>query len=852
MRPSLTGTVESPGRLRRELPSARSVDCRSIALIFLAGLLGPGALRAQPQAATGETSPQQTAASDSITGAAAPSVVPLGRFVPKENLVLYVEFAGVDSHPEAWKNTAACKMLNETPLGAMLEEVASQLLDKILTFFPTHKLSGSELVALTKHAARSGWVLAINANPKGPDLSRGTFVLRGAASKTMRPLTSRLMGMMMGSEVKPKVTPKDGRTLIVVPAPAAQASSSAADAGWVWWAEKDDLIVGFLHPTSADAIIASVDGKTPSAIDHPLVQELVNPEGRFQPVGIGFAETANCPDMATGTSGFLRNLNVEHGIQRVDFRWGFDLDALMSVTRLVAPAPRKPALAVFDGTTFEKSSLLGLPDGVESFVTVSVSPSQLLEAIKQLAPDSGVSRQIDEMAESIRSAGQIDLQKDVLAYLGPRMVAYLAHGQSASTNDDSVEAGLSKGWSPTTVVAALQSVFPKLTLVAELNNPEAFDKGLAAVIIAINGELKALATEKAREEQVAAEAGDGNRRPPAAGGDRTKRRRSPRETPSPRFNLSLTPGKGKSFVLTTSKESPLQFGPSSFRPTIQLEGKYVAFAVSPDAARAALSAVQRKDWKPSAALERACDSLPAKLAALIVTDVTDSLPSLLASLPGTLQTMINTSIALAKARAGNAQTSAGPGQPGGPISGAVGADGAGRNHPGATGDPRDQFRRRFGGPGAFGPGGGFGNPAASATTTTTTGSTGDSMVVLKIDSDKLPKAADLKAYLFPSSLSIAVSNEDVKLVSRAAFPNLSMSTSLAPIAGVVASLSSLVDRLKPAAPAPAGGGPAAEAGSPAGGAGSPPAGPAGGQPGSPKRRPVGGRRGAQGDRPTPN
>ena len=262
MRPSLTGTVETPGRLRRELPAARLVDCRSIALIFLAGLLAPGDLRTA-QAATGETSPQQTAASDSTTGAAAPSVVPLGRFVPKENLVLYVEFAGVDSHPEAWKNTAACKMLNETPLGDMLEEVAGQLLDKVLTFFPTHKLSGSEIMALTKHAARSGWVLAINANPKGPDLSRGTFVLRGAAGKTMRPLTSRLMGMMMGSEVKPKVTPKDGRTLIVVPAPAAQASSNAADAGWVWWAEKDDLIVGFLHPTSADAIIASARRQDP-------------------------------------------------------------------------------------------------------------------------------------------------------------------------------------------------------------------------------------------------------------------------------------------------------------------------------------------------------------------------------------------------------------------------------------------------------------------------------------------------------------------------------------------------------------------------------------------------------------
>src|SRR5439155_22096939 len=128
-----------------------------IAFVFLAGLLAPGGLRAQTPAATGETSPR-AAASEPTTGAAAPSVVPLGRFVPKENLVLYVEFAGVDQHPEAWKNTVACKMLTETPLGAMLEAVASQLLDKALTFVPDHKLSGGEIVTLTKHLFRAGWV----------------------------------------------------------------------------------------------------------------------------------------------------------------------------------------------------------------------------------------------------------------------------------------------------------------------------------------------------------------------------------------------------------------------------------------------------------------------------------------------------------------------------------------------------------------------------------------------------------------------------------------------------------------------------------------------------------------------
>ena len=101
-------------------------------------------------------------------------------------------------------------------------------------------------------------------------------------------------------------------------------------------------------------------------------------------------------------------------------------------------------------------------------------------------------------------------------------------------------------------MAALQSLFPKLTLVAEVNNPEAFGKGLDAVIIAINGELKAQAMEKAREEQAAAEKGTGGaaggnqggrRMAPGGGGDRTKRRRSLRDTPAPRFTLSRRPAR---------------------------------------------------------------------------------------------------------------------------------------------------------------------------------------------------------------------------------------------------------------------------------------------------------------------
>ncbi|MFI5459946.1 MAG: hypothetical protein ACHRXM_31385 [Isosphaerales bacterium] len=870
MRRSLIGKTATRGCPRSALPSAHPQVSRWFLVLLLAGLLAPAGLRAQTQADTSGTT----------TKAAAPDAVPLSHFVPKDNLILYVEFAGLDAHADSWKNTAAYKMLNETPLGEMLEQVAGQLLDKALSVFPNHKLSGAEIVTLAKHSARSGWVLAINANPKGPDLARGTFVLRGAISKGVKPLASRLMGWMMGIDAKPKIAEKGGRTLIVVPAAGARTSTSTNDPGWVWWAEKNDLVVGFIHPTSADAIIAALDGKSQSAFEHPQVQQLAKPEGRFQPVCIAFADMANCPEMPDKSTAFLRKLNTEWGIRQIDFRWGFDADALMAVTRLVAPRPRKPGLALFDGAAFEKTSLLAMPDGVESFIELSISPSQLLETVKQIAPDGDVKEQIDEMAESIRRIGQIDLQKDLLAHLGPKMVAYLGAGQSAATNDDSLESALGNGWSPTAAVAAMQSVFPKLTLVAEVSNPELFSKGLDVAINAINGEIKAQAMEKVAEEQrAAAQKGEGGAagrnqggRRPAPAGDRTKRRRSLHDTPAPRFTLTPTPGKVKSFVLMTHNDSPIRYGPPSFRPTIQLDGKYVAFAVSPDAARAALAAVQRKDWKPSSGLERACESLPQKLNALFVNDVSDSLPSLLASLPGTLQTMINTSIALANARAGKGQTTAGPGQPGGAMSGPAGAEDRGRRRfapagaaagsggPGAAAQggpgrgPPGGRRGGAGGPGKLGgivPAGGQENPAAASTEG---GSTGDSMVVLKVDPDKLPKADDLKAHLFPSTLCIAVSDQEIRFVSRGAFPNLSLSAGLAPIAAAMPAMRSLFDHAKPpqdgaaGSPAVAGGAPGETGSQPAANAVAAPR-PARGQPATSRGAPPAARAGSTGQSP---
>ena len=615
-----------------------------MAVVILAGLIAPEQVRAQTEPSKSVTA----------TDSAPVATVPLGRYIAKDNLVVYVEFAGLDAHGESWRKTAAYKMLNETPLGVMLEEVSGQLLDRAMGFLPNRRLSGPELVTLLKGATKSGWVFALHVDPKHAGL-RGTFVVRGAASKELRRLSSSLMGWLMGPDVKVKPERRQDRTVVVVPIASASGAAGAVNPSWVWWPEKNDLVVGTAYPAGADAIIAALDGKAPSAAELALTQELKKPEGTFEPVAVAFVDTAGCPDIKDNNlTSLLHGLSKDQGINRIDLRWGFDAEALMTVTRLVAPKPWKTGLAFFDQPTFEKASLMPMPDSVTSFVELSISPSKLLDELEKIGPQGAIKDQIDELTETIKSAGQIDFRKDILGHLGPRMVAYLAPGRSAAANDDSLGTALKSGVSTTAAVAAIQSYFPKLTLVAEVDNPEAFGKGLDTMIIAINNELEAQAMEMEEEARRATEkekAGDGTpgRTPisgrAGGGGDRTRQRRilAPHFTP--------IPGQTKSFVLQTPSDSKLRFGPSSFRPTIVLEGRYVAFSLSSDAARAAVAAAVRKDWKPSSELERACQSVPSKLVMLSVTDVSEALSSLLASLPGTLQTMINTSIALAKVRA---------------------------------------------------------------------------------------------------------------------------------------------------------------------------------------------------------
>ncbi|MGZ3388640.1 MAG: hypothetical protein ACXVCF_03510 [Isosphaeraceae bacterium] len=711
------------------------------------------------------------------------------RFVPRDKLILYVDFDGVDAHAEAWQKTAAYKMLNQTPLGVMLEEVAAQLLDKALEGVPNRKLSGAEIVTLVKLMARKGWVLALNANPTGANPFVGTLVLRGAAAKDkeIKSITSRLIGTLMGPEPKPRIERKAGRVLVVVP------RGPAADGGWVWWPEKEDLVIGLMQPSNSDAIIAALDGKAPSAADHAILKELARPEGSFVPLMTAILD----PTAATRTrmAVFFEQLKTTTGLSRLDYRWGFDDDALMSVTRLVAPAPRKPALAIFDQPPLDTKNLIPMPEGVESFVMLSLSPAKALEAVSQIGPAGEVKEQIDELMEKVRSQSRTDFDKDFLSNLGPRMAIYLEPGRSAAATDEAPQtpAGLA-GLDPMAMLASLQGALPTPTLVAELRDPVTFGKALDSIMLIVNKELKAQAIEKAAEDGTADEAvqGPAQARGPGRGlggaagpGGRPARRRSLKNTPAPEFRLM--PGNVKIYMLNVPTDSPLKILPPGVRPTIRMEGNHIAFSPTSEAARAALDTVTKKGWKPGPDVEQALSHLPPGPIFLVVGDPRETVPSLLASLPGTLQAQINSAIALSAGGSPGARPGGtGPGQPGagpgyGPGGSAPGAGGPGRprggmsfSMPGMSGRPgfpggsgSAAMSGRPGSPGGSGPPG-----APAPNTSATEGGSQDAMIQLKVDAAKLPKAEELKALMFPSTLAVVVDDTSIRLVSRESFLNV--------------------------------------------------------------------------------
>ncbi len=746
-----------------------------------------------PPAKKAAAPPAKKAAAPPAKKAAAPpaDTSPLVRYVPKEDLAFYFEFSGLEGHAVAWQKTAAYRMLNETPLGLMLEDLGTQLADKALALRPGRLLSGAEIVAIVKHMARSGFAVGICHGPQKPDDAVAMMVIRGATRRETRGTFGRLMGTLAGAASKPQIV-KMGGERSVVSVPGATPKQS-----WAWWSEKNDLVVA-AQPTSgkdrrgAEQIIEVLDGKRPGAVGHPIYLELVKAKGPFQPVGLGFLVPIELPPDAASLKTTLDGLGLR-GIQRIEYQWGLEGDALSSVTRVVAPRPRRGLLSLYDQPTFEKGALPPLPKGITGFRVVSLDLAKSLDAL--LAVTRSLGGSVEPLANNLLSLfkerTRLDLSKDVLAHLGPKMAFYVSEAKDEPAVSEGVDAGgglggLAGGVNLKAIMAAAVAV-PKFTLVAEVKDAAAVGRALDELMVEANKGLREWRFNEQNREAEAREAG-------AAGARSKKSAQPPRPRPRPTAPAFRSTGTDdmKSYVLNMPQDMPRL--PAGLRPTIRLGAKHIVVSVSSEAAKQALEEKEGK-WAPSPDLVPVFERLPTPLVSLSITDPRPTLPATLASLPATLQKVINTAILQAQAGRKAATTpTTGGGAPGPSL---------------PSGPPGESRRDREELPGVAAP---FGaGPEATLE---------PAIITLEVDPARMPSPDALKALLFPGSSAVSVDDQAIQFSRRGAFPEIGLTTPAILVALTLPAVQAARDaaaraRAPSTAPAPAPGPSAPPRGAPA-------------------------------------
>ena len=327
--------------------------------------------------------------------------------MPRADLLFLLEFDGLDAHRDAWKRSSVCKLLNETKLGALLEDLSLQAIEVFQESVPAEqRIKGVDTVNLLKQIARDGFVLAASGKP--PHDSQIVLVLRHGDSPEVKHLMEAVKARRRDrTDEQPDPGPiqRPGRTI------------NRVGAEGVWWVEKGNLIL--TGQSRVDEILAVIDGRKPSALDHPLRTELARAENGFEPAAVGFLDMAVVAPLSTGMMG----LGLD-GLKRIELRWGFQDEALFSVLRLVAPAPRRGVLALLDQPTFGLSALSRLPAGVTGFTVMSIDLAKSYDKIdlllKQRDPDANVGL---TNPKALAQQG-LELRRDFLAHLGPMIALY--------------------------------------------------------------------------------------------------------------------------------------------------------------------------------------------------------------------------------------------------------------------------------------------------------------------------------------------------------------------------------------------------------------------------------------------
>jgi prepilin-type processing-associated H-X9-DG protein len=505
-----------------------------------------------------------------VSGAA-----PLARYLPQQDLAGYLEFEGLDAHRAAWRKSAAYKLLNDTSLGVLLEDIATQAVDQAQQSRPQeHRIAAAEYLNLLKHAARDG--LALGVFGKGPDNLHVVFVMH----KGSRPETTRLLDTLAAGpdqpEQKPAPAQKNGRTV------------HALGTDMCWWAEKLDLIL--TDNDGFDTIVGVIDGKQPSAVSHPVRAALTQPKDGIEPAAYGFVDLAALPPVpAEGAKVGL------DGVKRVELQWGFQDEALMTLVRVVAPSPRRGVLAFFDQPTFDFQSLPPLPAGLPAFAVLSVDLAktydQFVALVKSTNP--GGDQGVDAFENAIRTQFGLDARNDLLKHLGPKVAIY-----------SQLTAPPAEG----NPMAAIMAAYTGLTLTFQVKDEAALGKQLEVLIKGINQVLE--------------------QGPQGGGADRPQFRK--KDGPRSEYVLEFPPG--------SVPDGPMaMLSPTIALDKEQLIISGTSAAAEKSLGLVAGAAEKR--WSATDATVRVAERVPGNLEMLVVTDSRVTMPAVIDNLQAIAQAL---------------------------------------------------------------------------------------------------------------------------------------------------------------------------------------------------------------------
>lgn len=723
----------------------------------------------------------QAPAPPAAPAAAATSTAPLARYVPRtDRLYVLVEFDGLDAHADAWKATAAYKILNDTTTGAMLEDLVTQIVNQIPRSQPgaTPALGGADAVAIAKFLAQQGFLIAIYGDDKTPDKEHGVMVFRGAARKENRAVAARLLGSLMGQGAKTQKAVREGRTVVEV-TPATGRKSA-------WWTEKDDLV--FLESADdADAILATLDGKTPSAVESPQRAALFEAEGPFTPLGGAMMDFDVARQLIPKAAKDLEGVPL----RRIDFRVGLDGPALSSIVRVDVPAPRPGAWAILDQPLFDFRALPPIPNGVDGFTAFSVDLDRTYGLITGLVRQANpqAAGRLDSFEKLVQERTRRNLREDFLAPLGPKMVVYIAPGDRkeqppAGRTATPPGGGAAAANNPLAALGGIGLQVPKFVFLAETNNPARFSRALDELIIFANRQMEQQFAAQAKAKTKA----DDDKEGTASRGRRKSSDSDDKEPDPPRFRMTSAGADGspKTYLL---RLPPQLAAMTNLNLTIAMGRKHVVIASAADVARDALALESGTEgrWTPQGDLAQALARLPeGRLMMLRVKDPRGSLPEGLANLP---QTMTTFSTQLAQAAKGGIPGLAAPGGAAAPPGGANPPGGnINRRKLGITGaDPiPSNAAAPEGNPGAA--------PGAAAPGAAALGS-----FRVTLDPAKAPKADQIRPLLFPGASALLVEDRGVRFVTRSAFPDFASPSGTATSGVMVALLLPAVQAAREAA-----------------------------------------------------